>query len=96
MREEAEPGTCTGCVFPADAIVTVGCVHEHVTRLPLCASRIEDLRASAGHMGCRPCMDAGEANAPMITVDWPNGTREVVQQAGDIRPDEAGAFFGYS
>lgn len=85
MSSEPDVGTCAGCIFPADAVVTVGCVHEHVTVIAACEGRITELRRSQGYMTCAPCEEAGEVIAPLITARWPDGRTEVIQEAGDFR-----------
>jgi hypothetical protein len=98
VSAEAEPALCAGCVSPSDAVVTTGCVHEHVTTVGYCKARVNDLRRCAGYLTCSACAGengSGHVCVPEITAQWPDGTREVIQQAGELRTDEAGRLFGY-
>lgn len=93
--DTAESGTprCHGCVYSADGLVTVACVHEHIVREWHCEARIAAMRRSAGYIACSACVSSGVPAGgflPEVTVGYPDGgSAEVIQEAGEALPDEA-------
>lgn len=63
-----DTATCRAhsCWSRAAAVVTTGCVHEHIETGPICQTHIDAL--AHGELICTPCIDCAEPHLCILTV----------------------------
>jgi predicted amidophosphoribosyltransferase len=73
------------CGEPAIGTLTQSCIHEHVSKRPICTGCAADTQQAAGAMICRPCDEQsgehGHECTARLVIDWADGTTTVIQEA---------------
>lgn len=71
------------CGEPSVATVSLGCIHEHIDTVRICAGCAVDFQQAAGMITCPRCWDAEQGHACycLVVIDWDSGDKTIVQEA---------------